>query len=447
MPSPSSARSAAIRSSTTAWPRGAERCALGVPAEDVVEQRAGRRLAALVQPQPGHHRAEIRAPHARHPARPSRQRHVAGRGAGDQRERCDRARRRRGRAPGRARRARRHAHRSGRSRRCTRWSGRARRGGLRVERAERCPDRARRVRHRGPLAQVLEPDRGAGNRPASPAPRGRDRSICRSPCSTSGRSSRRRGRSGSRRGRASGRSARQASGRWRLSHISFGISISGDIVPPSIVEHPMAGGGALVGLGDGAMIEPDHDVPAVLAAGRRRWPDGPRASRATSEQVASNDRPATSSGATPAWPRASRTAPRDRRPRCPPNSARRGPAAAGGARSAARRGRASGRRGRTRRRVRCRSRRRPRPRPHLASAPCSSAAPSSDARHHPCSLVGSVLGFGAAGNPAQRRRRRRGQRINLVVPAPCRASRRRWVAGSSPAMTDVSNHAFTALVH
>ena len=35
-----------------------------VPADDVVEQRAGRRLAALVQPQAGQHGAEIRPPDA-----------------------------------------------------------------------------------------------------------------------------------------------------------------------------------------------------------------------------------------------------------------------------------------------------------------------------------------------------------------------------------------------
>ena len=42
----------------------AKYAALGVPVQDVVEQRPGGGLPGLVQPQPGQHRTEIRTPYA-----------------------------------------------------------------------------------------------------------------------------------------------------------------------------------------------------------------------------------------------------------------------------------------------------------------------------------------------------------------------------------------------
>ena len=79
---------------TTPCRSAPETAALGVPVEHVVQQRAGRGLPALVQPQPGHHGAEVGPPDAGDGSRLGDDRHVAGRGAGDQRQPAGRGPRR-----------------------------------------------------------------------------------------------------------------------------------------------------------------------------------------------------------------------------------------------------------------------------------------------------------------------------------------------------------------
>ena len=65
--------------------------------------------------------------------------------------------------------------------------------------------------------------------------------------------------------------------------MSFGICISGDMAPPAWATTAVAGGGAGLGLGDGAVVEPEDGVPAVVAV--RRDGDG-RARRVEEDERA-----------------------------------------------------------------------------------------------------------------------------------------------------------------
>ena len=116
--------------------------------DHVVDQAAGGGLAALVQPQPGHHRVEVGPPDPGHEAGAGRDRHVAARRAPDQRQ------------PPQQRRVVRHAPVAG-------GADRADAAGMRVDRgrAHRDPGRqaeaGRRLRRQGAHRRAHRPDRGA----------------------------------------------------------------------------------------------------------------------------------------------------------------------------------------------------------------------------------------------------------------------------------------------
>ena len=74
-----------------------------------------------------------------------------------------------------------------------------------------------------------------------------------------------RARSGSRSGRRTARPRRRRRGRFSSSHSSFGVSISGEIAPPTIIQHRVAGRVDALGLVDGAMVHPDDDVALGVA--------------------------------------------------------------------------------------------------------------------------------------------------------------------------------------
>ena len=136
-----------------------------VPADDVVEQRAGRRLAALADPAAGQGRAEIRPPDAGKGARLGRQGHDAARRAGDQRQVAAMFRRVAGKAAEHAERAGIGVDEAGarpgsvvRPSVC---------GGLGGQRTEVGADRTGALRQAAALQHVVEPDARRRSRAAS----------------------------------------------------------------------------------------------------------------------------------------------------------------------------------------------------------------------------------------------------------------------------------------
>ena len=149
-----------------------------VEVENVIEQRAGGGLAGLVQPVARQHRVVIRTPYSGNLPGIGRGRHVARRCAGDHRNGLVEAA---GVEPAE------HADSAGmgidRADADHAVAGQAKFvGAFGSQRAGICTDRQRRGGQRRPVLQVIEPDAGTGNRFANPAARGRDRSICMSPC-------------------------------------------------------------------------------------------------------------------------------------------------------------------------------------------------------------------------------------------------------------------------
>ena len=184
------------------------------------------------------------------------------------------------------------------------WSGRARCRGLRSAGRERCRSALAPRRQRAPRAQVPDARRRRGNPAASPAPRGRDRSICRSACTRAGV------RAAGPPGQVVGEVEEQAGSAARpaadaASATSAWGSPSRATSRRRQVEHPVAARGAGLGLGDRAMVQPDDDVPAVLAGGRdARRPARPVAARPASRWRRSRCRRPLAATPAPRAPRA-----------------------------------------------------------------------------------------------------------------------------------------------
>ena len=266
-------------------------------ADDVVEQRAGRRLAALAHPGAGQRGAEIGTPEAGNGTRLGRHGHDAARRAGDQRhvaadadeigdmgaEHAERAGIGVDQAGGDAA-ARGEAERFGR---------------LRRQRAEIGADRARAVGQAAALQQIVEAD--LGQEVLLPAGR-----LMRQIGPFAGQRALRAGkRAGCAPGQEVGEVEKIAGFRPALRHVPlqphqlrhrhFRRHDAADEI-----EHAVAGRRAVVGLRQRAVVEPDDRVPVVAARWSRPTAGWPSRSRTTSEQVASKLMPATASADTPA---------------------------------------------------------------------------------------------------------------------------------------------------
>ena len=242
----------------------------------MVEKRARGRLAALAHPEAGQDGAEGGPQIAG--ARAARRRgHHAGRGAADQRERGARA----------------SAASSGpRTPSAPAWASMrpaaTRVAGVRPRWAAAAGVSGPRsaptgVARRGwPVAdeEVGEADRGRGSPSASPGARGRGSPTCRRGCTASARGCRSRRRRGSRRGRRPAAMRDQVAGRWRLSQSELRQLHLGRQRAAGVVEDGMGTGGVdRLGLGGGAVVEPEDGVAAVVAGGR----DGDRAAGGVAE--------------------------------------------------------------------------------------------------------------------------------------------------------------------
>ncbi len=243
-----------------------EKRALRMPVEQMIEQGAGRRLATLIEPQSGCYRIEIRAPHPLDPARPGGQRHVAGRGASDQRQVAIQL--------GTAMPERRteHAERAGMG--VDQTAAHETRGGQAEVRCcrfgqgtERCADRAGARRHRAAGPQVVEPgDRQEVVLPAGLlvgevgplAGQGAAGARIRAAC-------------------LKGQEVREVEdppiaqpglGARALQPHQLGDLHLGRHRAAERVQHGVAARRAATGFGDRPVVEPGDHVPAILVAGR-----------------------------------------------------------------------------------------------------------------------------------------------------------------------------------
>ena len=226
----------------------------------------GGRLPALVQPQARHHRGIVGPPDARHEGRLGRRRHGAGGGAehiGHAAERpCPT---RRARRPCRRRR---HARRSAPPQPACRAPGRDRPP----------PCRQAGCRARVPPGTISVPMRR--NCSSASAPRPDRAEIAVVPALLVREIGPFAGDRADRAGKAARRApgqeigevhelpgSREGRGMFSFSHKSFGVSISGEIVPADIVEHRVPVALIRLACSDGAVVHPDDDV-ARRVAGR-----------------------------------------------------------------------------------------------------------------------------------------------------------------------------------